>query len=301
MSKKKTIVRLIKNHKVLLSSIAILFFLWAVGATIMWWRVDEANTKRTEAYQQKIIETDRLLQQLKEKKVAEKKAEEEKKAQEAEEAEAAKQVTEEAAKNQAVSQSKGSNGCNTASIHNNPAAIDVLVNKKHCLTPLSYTPGDLVTSNGATLSAKAMDSFTNMFNDASAAGQPFNVSSSYRSYATQVSTYNYWVSVSGQAGADTYSARPGFSEHQTGFVIDVAAGGCSLSCFGGTTQYQWFQENAAKYGFIQRYYSGYESITGYVSEEWHYRYVGVAVAQDMKAKNIKTLEQYWGLEGGDYK
>lgn len=167
--------------------------------------------------------------------------------------------------------------------------------------PLSFIPSDLVTTNGATLSAKAADSFNKMFAAAAAAGQPFTVSSSYRSYQTQVSTYNYWVSVNGQAAADTVSARPGFSEHQTGFVIDVGAGSCILDCFGGTSQYSWFQKNAATYGFIQRYYLGYEHITGYAGEEWHYRYVGTAVAKDMQARGIKTLEQYWNIEGGDYR
>lgn len=103
-----------------------------------------------------------------------------------------------------------------------------------------------------------------------------------------------------QAGADTYSARPGYSEHQTGLAFDVAANGCTLNCFGSTSQYQWFQQNAADYGFIQRYYSGYEVITGYKSEEWYYRYVGASIAKDMQAKGIKTLEQYWNIPGGDY-
>ena len=101
-------------------------------------------------------------------------------------------------------------------------------------------------------------------------------------------------------GADTYSARPGYSEHQTGLAFDVAAGSCVLDCFGTTSQYQWLQANAADYGFIQRYYAGYENITGYKAEEWHYRYVGTAVAKDMQARGIKTLEQYWDILGGGY-
>lgn len=193
-----------------------------------------------------------------------------------------------------------SSACNAASSHSNPASIDVLVNKKHCLQPLSYAPGDLMTSNGATLSAKAISAYNQLFAAAAAAGQGFSVTSSYRSYGDQVSTYNYWVSVSGKEGADTYSARPGYSEHQTGLAFDVAAGSCVLDCFGTTSQYQWFQANAADYGFIQRYYAGYENITGYKAEEWHYRYVGTTVAKDMRAKGIKTLEQYWDIPGGGY-
>lgn len=193
-----------------------------------------------------------------------------------------------------------SSKCNVSKTRNNPASIDVLVNKKHCIQPLGYAPSDLTTIYGATLSVKASDAFKRMYEAAAAAGQGFSVTSSYRSYSHQVSTYNRWVSISGQAGADTYSARPGYSEHQTGFVIDVAAGSCTLDCFGSTSQYQWFQAHAAEYGFIQRYYAGYDAITGYKAEEWHYRYVGVDVAQDMKQKGVKTLEQYWNMPGGTY-
>ncbi len=191
--------------------------------------------------------------------------------------------------------------CNSSTTHNIASAIDVVVNKKHCIQPLTYAPGDLVTVHGATLSAKAADSFSQLYLAAQAAGQGITVTSSYRSYSNQISTYNYWVGISGADGADTYSARPGYSEHQTGFVIDIAStDGCSLDCFGSTTQYQWMQQNAASYGFIQRYYDGDDGITGYTGEEWHYRYVGVATATDMKAKGIRTLEQYWGIPGGFY-
>lgn len=193
-----------------------------------------------------------------------------------------------------------STACFASSSRSDPTYTDVIVNKKHCLQPLTYAPNDLVTSNGATLSAKIINQFNQLYSAAAAAGQPFSVTSSYRSYETQVSTYAYWVSVSGQVGADTYSARPGYSEHQTGYAFDVAAGGCTLDCFGSTSQYQWMQQNAAEYGFIQRYYAGFEDITGYKAEEWHYRYVGVEIAKDMQARGIKTLEQYWGMSGGGY-
>lgn len=202
-----------------------------------------------------------------------------------------------------------SSSCNTAKTHNNPGSIDVVVNKKHCMQPVTYIPSDLVTvidSNGNSypLSAKAAPSFKAMSDAAAAAGEPFYLTSTYRSYSDQVSTYAYWVNTSGKDGADTYSARPGYSEHQTGLAFDVAAtvNGTNyvLSDFDRTSQYAWLQAHAADYGFIQRYYAGSESITGYEAEEWHYRYVGVDVAKDMQAKGIKTLEQYWGISGGDY-
>jgi D-alanyl-D-alanine carboxypeptidase len=190
--------------------------------------------------------------------------------------------------------------CNRSAVHADPSSIDVVVNKKHCVSPLTYQPADLVTVHGATLSVKAADSFSELYSAAAAAGQHISVTSSFRSYNDQVATYRHWVAQSGAEGADTYSARPGYSEHQTGLVVDVAAGGCVLDCFGSTSQYEWMQANAARYGFIQRYYAGYDAITGYKAEEWHYRYVGTDVAQAMQKQNIKTLEEYWDIEGGNY-
>lgn len=193
-----------------------------------------------------------------------------------------------------------SKDCTSGGTRSNPESLDIIVNKKHCIQPLDFVPSDLTTVNGATLSAKASGNFAAMFAAAKKAGRPFSVTSSYRSYQTQISTYNYWVNQSGATGADTYSARPGYSEHQTGLSVDLAAGGCALDCFGSTKQYVWLQAHAADYGFIQRYYKGYENITGYSAEEWHYRYVGVGVAKAMKASGVKTLEQYWGVDGGGY-
>lgn len=193
-----------------------------------------------------------------------------------------------------------STACNTTKAYADPTDIRVVVNKQYCIQPLGYEPSNLVTVRGATISAKAQNDFLALYEAAAAAGQGFYVTSSYRSYAEQVATYTYWVSISGQVGADTYSARPGYSEHQTGFAVDVAANGCVLDCFRSTSQYEWLRDNAATYGFIQRYIGGYETITGYSAEEWHYRYVGAATAQDMKQKGIMTLEEYFQITGGGY-
>lgn len=287
--------------------IAVVLVVWGVAARAVWIDIAAAIDKSEASYHAETKRTEQLLKEIEAKKQAEKEAEAAKKQKEQEQAaqkakEEAKAAAEQsAAVSQAAPSGNTTDGCNTLSSHSNPASIDVMVNKKQCLQPLAFTPPDLTTTHGATISAKAANDFNRMFDAAAAAGQPFTVSSSYRSYQTQVSTYSYWVSVNGQQGADTVSARPGFSEHQTGFAVDVGAGGCNLDCFKGTSQYQWFQAHAAEYGFIQRYYAGYEHITGYAGEEWHYRYVGRAVAEDMKARGIKTLEQYWGIEGGNYR
>lgn len=214
--------------------------------------------------------------------------------------EAAAKKKAEAAKRAAAGVSQSAGTCGSGGPHRNPSALDIVVNKKHCINPLYFAPSDLVTVYGAVISAKASANFAAMYNAAAAAGVPFSVTSSYRSYASQVQTYNYWVSVNGRAGADTVSARPGYSEHQTGLSIDLAAGSCALECFAGTAQYRWLRVHAADYGFIERYPAGYSAVTGYSPEAWHYRYVGPAVAKAMKAGGVRTLEQYWGIPGGGY-
>lgn len=192
-------------------------------------------------------------------------------------------------------------GCAISGAHGDPNKIDVVINKKRCFNPINFVPSDLTSYNGFVVSAKIVPDMTAMFNAAATAGAPLSLTSSYRSYSNQVETYNHWVSVNGStASADTVSARPGYSEHQTGYAFDLAAGGCSLECFRGSAQYTWMQANAASYGFIERYPQGLESVTGYSPEAWHWRYVGVATATEMKSKGIKTLEQLWNIPGGSY-
>lgn len=281
--------RVVKAHRgaVITSTVLILaalvFNLWLA------YTAETTNIKNAQANSQYLAQLDQTIKETKERKAAEAKAAEE----------AGHKKAAEAAKN-GTSSTLDAKLCNNATTHVNPSAIDVLVNKQHCIQPLTFAPRNLVTVYGATLSTEAAAAFKKLYAAAAAAGQPFYVTSSYRSYAKQVATYNRWIATSGQAEADTYSARPGYSEHQTGLAFDVATSGCVLDCFGSTPQYNWLQKNAANYGFIQRYYAGHEHTTGYKAEEWHYRYVGVEVAKDMRAKDIKTLEAYWNMSGGDY-
>lgn len=133
------------------------------------------------------------------------------------------------------------------------------------------------------------------------AGVPLSASSAYRSYSYQVTVYNRWAAQSGQAQADTFSARPGYSEHQTGFAIDFSTpGGATLSNFTGTAQQKWLAVNAASYGFIQRYTEANVEDTGYVAESWHYRYIGRENAQAYAASSARSLESFWGMAGGSY-
>lgn len=291
--KNRRFAAVLKRHII---STSVILVAIVTTASVIYWHTDTTNAKIAETQQQSAALTkniDAKITVLKAEAVAKKRVTEEK----------AKEAADAAAKATIASAvTVDSSSCNASTAHNNPASIDVVVNKKHCMQPVNYVPGDLVNSRGATLSAKAIDSFNALMAAADTAGQPLAITSSYRSYSDQVSTYAYWVNTSGTAGADTYSARPGYSEHQTGLAFDVATADRAyvLDQFAGTTQYSWLQQHAAQYGFVQRYYASSESITGYKAEEWHYRYVGVAVAKDMVTKGIKTLEQYWGVSGGNY-
>lgn len=182
------------------------------------------------------------------------------------------------------------------------ASITVVVNKKYCFSPLNWAPNDLVdVGGGHYLRAVAAKAYHQMRQAAQKVGYDFTPSSAYRSYATQKATYAHWVRVNGSVAiADTVSARAGFSEHQTGLVADFKVGSCALECFDNQAVYKWLVQHAADYGFIQRYQIGKTAITGYEAESWHWRYVGVDVARDLKAKGVKTLEEYYGIEGGNY-
>lgn len=183
----------------------------------------------------------------------------------------------------------------------NPTSITVIVNKKHCINPPSWAPPDLTSLDGYLMRSVTADHMQQMMQAAAAAGLPFGLTSAYRSYNDQVATYNNWVQVNGSTtSADTVSARPGYSEHQTGLAADLDTGSCVLECFGTTAQYTWLKQNAANYGFIERYPSGLTGVTGYSPEPWHWRYVGSDTALAMKRGGVQTLEEYLGVSGGDY-
>ncbi|KZX19666.1 D-alanyl-D-alanine carboxypeptidase family protein [Rathayibacter tanaceti] len=128
--------------------------------------------------------------------------------------------------------------------------------------------------------------------------------SAYRSYETQVSVYAGWVSSRGQAGADATSARPGHSEHQTGWAVDVvgASGTCALEiCWGDTAEGKWVGANAHRFGFLVRYKPETTPITGYESEPYHLRYVGTELSHYLHDAGIPTLERLFGLpDAPDY-
>ncbi|MWV42423.1 D-alanyl-D-alanine carboxypeptidase family protein [Paenibacillus sp. HJL G12] len=187
----------------------------------------------------------------------------------------------------------------------NPESTTVLVNKTYRL-PAGYVPPDLVYPNVPfTFSEKidkrkmrreAATALEKLFAGAKKDGVSLAGVSGYRSESRQTTLYNNYVKRDGVKAADTYSARPGHSEHQTGLTIDVAGstGKCAAeSCFAGTKEAKWLAKHVQEYGFIIRYPDGKDSITGYKYEPWHLRYVGTKIAQAVSSRSI-TLEQYFG-------
>ena len=133
-----------------------------------------------------------------------------------------------------------------------------------------------------------------MQSDAASEGITLNVISGYRSYSNQQGTYQYWVSQYGRSKADTVSARPGHSEHQSGLAADINDLGQGWA---NTTEGKWLNNNCYKYGFIIRYPKGKEGITGYIFEPWHIRYVGNDLASKLyNGGDWITLEEYFGID-----
>lgn len=185
-----------------------------------------------------------------------------------------------------------------------PASLWVVVNKHRPLKPKNFVPPDLVTVPvphvwEPQLRTEASAAVVAMFADFTRqTGLKMQSQSAYRSYDSQVEVYTDDVNTNGQRAADSSTARPGTSEHQTGLAIDISAlpGECSLAaCFGDTKQGRWLAANAWKYGFLLRYPADKVAITGYEYEPWHFRYIGRDLAQRMHDTGITTLEEFFGL------
>lgn len=160
----------------------------------------------------------------------------------------------------------------------------LIANKTYSL-PSNYNPGGMLNT--------FMTAFNSMQADALSQGISLSIRSGYRSYSTQNTLYNNYVARDGKALADTYSARPGHSEHQTGLAADINSLDQSWI---NTPEGQWLNNNCYKYGFIIRYPQGKESITGYMYEPWHIRYVGVEIATALyNDGNWLSLEEYLGI------
>lgn len=281
------------KHALFLMLVATAVSLSALFLTYSDWKQVSEARELHEAQIKSFAESDERIKLAVQKKIeAAKKAEAEAKAQAETEAIARR--------TQAATNPLGTAASTSCNVKN-PSLLTVVINKKHCFSPIDWAPSDLLSVDGFLIRSEAAARLSAMMQVAASSGAGFEPSSAYRSYANQVTTYNHWVTVNGSpAAADTVSARPGFSEHQTGLAVDLKVGGCALECFAGSAAYQWLSLHAGEYGYIERYPPGLTSITGYSPEAWHWRYVGTTVASDMKTKGIQTLEQYFGVPGGDY-
>ena len=166
----------------------------------------------------------------------------------------------------------------------------IICNKYHKLKD-DYVP-DLISLDGyggGKMEKMAATKFKKMSDDAKKSGISIYSVSAYRSYNTQKELYNGYVRRNGKVKADTFSARAGTSEHQSGLAVDINSVSDSFS---NTKAYKWLINNAYKYGFILRYPKGKEHITGYKYEPWHFRYVGESVAKIINQKNI-TFDEYY--------
>lgn len=140
----------------------------------------------------------------------------------------------------------------------------------------------------------AYEQWTKMKNDATSVGLIIYIQSGYRSYSYQQGLYEKYVNRDGKEKADTFSARPGHSEHQSGLSFDLNSVDDS---FAATNEGKWVQDNAHLYGFIIRYPKNKTDETGYKYEPWHLRYVGKDLASKLYNNgDWITMEIYFGID-----
>jgi D-alanyl-D-alanine carboxypeptidase len=188
-----------------------------------------------------------------------------------------------------------------------PESSWIVVNKQNPLNPIDYVPKDLVAPQfpvlnanpyGRKLRKEASKAAYKLAMAMKAAGKgSLVIQSAYRSYAEQKTIHARQVEKYGLTTGEALAARPGYSEHQTGWAMDVSARGqgCQIRvCFGQTKAGRWLAENAWRFGFIIRYPSEATKVTGYQYEPWHLRYVGQGLAMVMHDDKVRVLEKFFG-------
>lgn len=188
-----------------------------------------------------------------------------------------------------------------------PESTWIVVNKQNPLNPIDYVPKDLVAPQfpvlnanpyGRKLRKEASKAAYKLAMAMKAAGKgSLVIQSAYRSYAEQKTIHARQVEKYGLTTGEALAARPGYSEHQTGWAMDVSARGqgCQIRvCFGQTKAGRWLAGNAWRFGFIIRYPSEAMEVTGYQYEPWHLRYVGQGLAIVMNEDKVRVLEKFFG-------
>lgn len=174
---------------------------------------------------------------------------------------------------------------------------EMIVNKKYRL-PNDYVPSDLVNLessyayNGIKISNTIYDDLVNLLNSAKESGYKLIVSQGYRSYESQEKAYNNYKNDYSEREADEYVARPGHSEYQTGLSINIEPYNKIVDDYKTNEEFLWLNENAYKYGFILRFPEGTDDITGFESNPWRFRYVGVDLATKIYKEGI-TFDEYY--------
>jgi D-alanyl-D-alanine carboxypeptidase len=183
-----------------------------------------------------------------------------------------------------------------------PASIWVIVNKSHPIDPLDFRP-EITLVRGYQVATAAAGPLARLLHAADRAGVPLKITSAYRSFAYQEGVHSHLVATMGLHAADAISARPGYSEHQTGLAVDLQPldGTCALDpCFVHTRAGRWLAHDAWRFGFVVRYTKANSRITGYAPEPWHFRYVGASLARELHDTGTGSLEAFFGVRGGGY-
>ena len=171
--------------------------------------------------------------------------------------------------------------------------IPLLLNKYYRL-PDDYAPEGLVEiANGLVVTEVTKMAFDELAEAAQAEGLTLKPGSTYRSLSYQASLYERYAKTDGADKTDSYCARPGHSEHHTGRTIDLLAPDGTLTDFKNTAESEWVAQNAYKFGFIIRYSTENEAVTGYNDEPWHITYVGKQTSNYMHSRGYGSLEEYF--------
>ncbi|WP_164519531.1 M15 family metallopeptidase [Nocardioides ferulae] len=185
-----------------------------------------------------------------------------------------------------------------------PSSIWVVVNKANPIEPADFRP-EVALVRGYQVAIAAAGPLERLLVDADRLGLGFKIASAFRSYDYQREVHAATVASRGRAAADRVSARAGHSEHQTGLAVDLvtpADPACDFeACFAETPGGRWLASEAWRYGFVVRYRPGSTAITGYSPEPWHLRYVGRGLAAELRRTGVGTLEEFFGVAGGDYR
>jgi zinc D-Ala-D-Ala carboxypeptidase len=184
-----------------------------------------------------------------------------------------------------------------------PSSIWVVVNKTHPVTPSAFRP-DLAIVRGYQVAVPAARPLERLLAAGDRRGLGLKIASAFRSYDYQLHVHAATAAARGEAEADRLSARAGHSEHQTGLAVDLvtpADPACDFeACFARTPAGRWLARHAVRFGFIVRYQAATSAVTGYAPEPWHLRYVGRPLASELRRTGVATLEEFFGIPGGDY-